>query len=134
MYKSVWTRTYLCLRGGKGWFKPLKLSKTNRRAIETRRLGCEAAIHLRLLKMSNGTEVLEVRVPMNSAHSHDTTSVADQICLKPLQQIEIKVLELVQDSLLNQRALRMALTTWVNDELIPLHLESVIDKKNIFMQ
>ena len=47
-YKSVWTRTYLCLRGGR--FKPLKLSKKNRRAIGTRRL---AAIHLRLLKMSN---------------------------------------------------------------------------------
>ena len=39
---------------------------------------------------------------MNSAHLHDTTSVADQICLKPLQQIEIKVHELVQDSLLKQ--------------------------------
>ena len=67
---------------------------------------------------------------MNSAHSHDTTSVADQICLKPLQQIEIKVHELVQDSLLNQRALRMALTTWVNNELIPFHLETGVMTKN----
>ena len=129
-YKSVWTHTYVCLRGGKGRLKSLKLSKKNRRAIGTRRLGCEAAICLRLLKMSNGTEILEIKVPMNSAHSHDVSSVADQICLKPLQQIEAKVSELVQDSLLNQRALRMALKTWVNNELIPLHLETgVIDKE-----
>ena len=113
-YKSVWTHTYVCLRGGKGRLKSLKLSKKNRRAIGTRRLGCEAAICLRLLKMSNGTEILEIKIPMNSAHSHDVSSIADQICLKPLQQIEAKVSELVQDSLLNQRALRMALKTWIS--------------------
>ena len=52
--------------------------------------------------MSNGMEVLEIKIPMNLAHSHDVSSVPDQICLKPLQQIEAKVSELVQDSLLSQ--------------------------------
>ena len=75
-------------------------------------------------------EILEVKVPMGTAHSHDLSSVADQICLKPLQQLEAKVSELVRDSLLNQRALRMALKIWVDNELIPMHVETgVIDKQ-----
>ena len=107
----------------------MKLSKKNRRSVGTRRVGCEAAIHLRLLRIARGMEILEVKVPMGIAHSHDLSSVADQICLKPLQQLEAKVSELVHDSLLNQRALRMALKTWVDNELIPMHLETgVIDK------
>ena len=129
-YTSVWTRTYACLRGGKARFKPLKLSKKNRRSVGTRRVGCEAAIHLRLLRIARGMEILEVKVPMGTAHSHDLSSVADQICLKPLQQLEAKVSELVRDSLLNQRALRMALKTYVDNELIPMHVETgVIDKQ-----
>ena len=44
-YNSVWTRTYACLRGGKARFRPLKLSKKNRRTVGMRRIGCEAAIH-----------------------------------------------------------------------------------------
>ena len=129
-YKSVWTRTYASLRGGKGRFKSLKLSKKNRRTAGTRRVGCKAAIHWKLLRIATGMEILEVKVPMDTAHSHDLSSVADQICLKPLQQLEAKVSEFVHDSLLNQRALRMALKMWVDKELIPLHLETgVIDKQ-----
>ena len=107
-YNSVWTCTYTCLRGGKARFRPLKLSKKNRRTVGTKRIGCKAAIHLRLLSVPSGTEVLEVKVPMGAALSHDLSSVADQIYLKPLQQLEVKVSELVHDSLLNQRALRNA--------------------------
>ena len=92
-------------------------SKKNRRSVGTRGVCCEAAIHLRLLRIARGMEILEVKVPMGTAHSHDLSSVADQICLKPLQQLEAKVSELVHDSLLNQRALRMALKTWVDNDV-----------------
>ena len=57
-------------------------------------------------------------------------SVTDQMCLKPLPELENKLLELVQESLLSQRALRMSLKTWVEGELIPKHLQDgVIDEQ-----
>lgn len=130
-YKSTWTRTYNCLRGGKGKYNPLKLSTKNRCTVGTRRCGCRAVIQIRLLTISNGSSVLEIKLPTTDAHleSHDPSSVADQLCLKPLYEVEQKISELVQESLLNQRALRMSLKTWVEKELIPKHLESgVIDK------
>ena len=119
------------MRGGNPKFKSLKLSQKNRCSVGTRRVGCEAAIHLQLLRIAREMEILEVKVPMGTAHSHDLSFVADQICLKPLQQLEAKVSEFIYDSLLNQRALRITLKTWGDNELIPKHLKTtgVIDKQ-----
>ena len=60
-------------------------------------------IQLRLLSTFNGIDIFEIKVPMNAAHSCDLLSVTDQICLKPSPQLESKVSELVQGSLLNQK-------------------------------
>ena len=131
-YTSTWTRTYTCLRGGEGKFKPLKLSKKNRCSIGSRRYGCKAVLHIRLLTISDGSTALEIKVPTIDAHlpTHNPSSITDQMCLKPLPELESKVLELVQESLLGQRALRMSLKTWVERELIPRHIQDgVIDEQ-----
>ena len=125
-FKSVWTHSYHCLRGGKANFKSLTLNKKNRCAIGTRRTGCNAQLLIRLLKTLDGTEVLEIKVPTLDAHfpAHDPCSISDQMCMKPVPELEKKVCELVQESLLSQRALKMTLKTWVEKELIPKHLET----------
>lgn len=131
-YTSTWTRTYNCLRGGEGKFKPLKLSKKNRCSIGSRRCGCKALLQIRLLTISDGSTTLEIKVPTIDAHlpTHNPSSITDQMCLKPLPELETKVLELVQESLLSQRALRMSLKTWVERELIPKHLQDgIIDEQ-----
>ena len=52
------------------------------------------------------------------------------MCSKPLPELETKVLEFVQESLLSQRALSMSLKTWVERELILKHLQDdVIDEQ-----
>ena len=69
---------------------------------------------------------------MISAHlsAHNPSSVTDQLTMTPLPQIEKKIAELVQESFLNERALRLSLKTWVEKELIPKHLsEGVITSK-----
>ena len=65
-------------------------------------------------------QVLEIQIPMMSAHlpAHNPSSVTDQLTMKPLPQIEEKIAELIQESFLNQRALRLSLKTWVEKELI----------------
>ena len=63
-YTSSWVHTYSCLRGGEGKFNPLSLKKKSRISIGTRRLGCQACIHLRLLRISNGMKILEIKVPI----------------------------------------------------------------------
>ena len=42
--------------------------------------------------------------------------------MKPLPEVEQKVAELIQECFINQRALKMLLTSWV-DKLIPNHIE-----------
>lgn len=131
-YTSTWTHTYNCLRGGEGKIKPLKLSKKNRCSIGSRRCGCKAVLQIRLLTISDGSMALEIKFPTIDAHLpiHNPLSITDQMCLKPLPELENKVLEFVQESLLNQRALRMSLKTWVERELIPKHLQNgVIDEQ-----
>ena len=126
-YMSSWVHTYSCLRGGKGKLNPssLDLEKKSRVSIGSRRLGCPARIHLRLLNVSNGMEILEIKVPLLSAHlsAHTPFSIKDQLTMKPLTEIEQKVTELVQECFLNHRALRALLKSWVEKELIPAHIE-----------
>jgi len=76
--------------------------------------------------VSNGIQVLEIQAPMISAHppAHNPSSVTDQLTMNPLPEIEEKVVELVQESFLNQRALRLSLKTWVERELVPKHLNT----------
>lgn len=123
-YTSSWVHTYNCLRGGKGKFNPLSLKKKSRVSIGTRRLGCGACVHTRLLHVSNGMEVLEIKIPLLSAHLpvHNPLSVSDQLTMKPLPEVEHKVEELVQECFLNQRALRIFLKSWVEKELVPKHI------------
>ena len=122
-YTLSWVHTYSCLRGGEGKFNPLSLKKKLRISIGTRRLGCQACIHLRLLRISNGMKILEIKVPLLSAHLpvHNPLSISDQLTIKPLPEVEQKVAELIQECFINQRALKMLLTSWVDKELIPNH-------------
>ncbi|XP_065918696.1 uncharacterized protein [Dysidea avara] len=127
-YTSSWVHTYNCLRGGKGKFNPpsLDVEKKSRASIGSRRLGCPACIHIRHLIVSNGMEILEIKVPLLCAHlsSHTPSSIKDQLTMKPLTEIEQKVTDLVLECFLNQRALRMLLNSWVEKDLIPAHIES----------
>ena len=45
-----------------------QLGKKNRSSLGTRRFGCKASVQVRLLNVSNGMQVLEIQVPMMSAH------------------------------------------------------------------
>ena len=88
------------------------------------------------MNVSNGVQVLEIQIPMMSAHlpAHNPSLVTDQLTMKPLPQIEEKIAKLIQESFVNQRALRVSLNTWVK-ELIPKHLnEGVITSKLITIE
>ena len=131
IYTSAWSHAYSCLRGDTGQFKSLCLEKKNRSSLGTRRFGCKTNLQVWILNVSNGVQGLEIQIPMMSAHlpAHNPSSVTDQLTMKPLPQIEEKNAELVQESFLNQRALRLSLKTWV-EELIPKHLnKGVITSK-----
>ena len=111
--------TYSCLHGGERKFNPLSLKKKSCISIGTRRLGCQACIHLRLLRISNGMEILEIKVPLLSAHLpvHNPLSISDQLTMKPLPEVEQRVAELIQECFINQRALK--------DRVHDIHLELV---------
>ena len=119
-YTSAWSHAYSCLRGGTGRFKPPCLGKKNRSSLGTRRFGCKANSQVWPLNVSNGVQVLEIQIPTMSARlpAHNPSSVTDQLTMKPLPQTEEKIAELVQESFLNQRALRLSLKIWV-EKLIP---------------
>ena len=110
--------TYSCLHGGEGKFNPLSLKKKSHIFIGTQRLGCQACIDLRFLRINNGMEILGIKVPLLSAHLpvHNPLSVSDQITMKPLREVEQKVAELIQEYFTNQRALKMLMTSWVDKE------------------
>jgi len=106
--------------------KEVKIWKKSHISIGTRHLGCPASIHLRLLNVSNGMKILEIRVPLPSAHqsTHTPSSIKDQLTMKPLPEVEQKVTELMEECFLNHRALRMLLKSWVKNELVPAHITS----------
>ena len=64
-------------------------------------------------------------MPLLSAHLpvHNPSSISDQLTMKPLPEVEQKVAELIQECFINQKALKMLLTSWVDKELIPNHIE-----------
>ena len=70
-------------------------------------------------------EILEIKVPLLRAHLpvHNPLSISDQLTMRPLPEVEQKVAELTQECFINQRALKMLLTSWVDKELIPNHIE-----------
>ncbi len=82
-----------------------------------------ASVQTKRLNVSKG-----IQIPLVSAHlsAHNPSSVTDQLELKPLPELEVKVAELVQEHFLNQRSLKLSLKTWVDKELVPKHLEAGI--------
>ena len=56
--------------------------------------------------MGNGQQILQVNVPTTAAHlpAHNVGSLADQLTLKPLQEVKDKVGELVHDTFLTSKA------------------------------
>lgn len=127
-YMVKWSKSYNCFRGGKGRLKaeienPLK----RRNAPGSRCCTCPAVIRTRLLVIGDDTEILEVNVPLSSAHeNHTPTSITDQLCNKPLPEIENKIKSLVNDVRLTPISLKMAIQDWVRKELIPQHLNDGI--------
>jgi len=96
------------------WYRSLQATlsqEENRWSLGTKWFGRKASVQVRLLNGSNGIQLLEIQVPMISAHlpAHNPSSVTDQLTMKPLSKMEEKVVELVQESFLNQRALRLSL-------------------------
>lgn len=78
------------MRGGKPRHKPLPLTQKHRTCPGSKLLGCTAHTQTRL---HNGSEVLEVKVPLISAHfpAHDPHEGFDQLAFKPLKEVEDKV-------------------------------------------
>ena len=79
----------------------------------------------KLIQLSSGQTVLEIRIPSLKAHlaTHDPKSIFDQLSHEPLPEIEEKVYSLVQGACLTQMALILAVRDWVKRELIPRHLQ-----------
>ena len=114
---------YCCLCGGKGKFSERSKDLEKKKSlvsIGTWRLGCPASFHLRLLNVSNGMKILDIRLPLPSAHlsTHTPSSIKDQLTMKPLPEVEQKVTELMEECFLNHRAFRMLLKNWVKSELL----------------
>ena len=65
-------------------------------------------------------QVLEIQIPMISAHLHNPSSVTDQLTMKPLPQIEEKIVEVLSESRLSIKAFPK---TWPEKELISKHLK-----------
>lgn len=125
-YSVKWSKCYNCFRGGKGRLKPeVKDPLKRRNAPGSRCCECPAAIRTRLLLLASSLQILEIQVPLSSAHqNHDPTSIPDQLCNKPLPEIESKIESLINDVRLSPVSLRMAIQDWVKKELIPLHLSN----------
>lgn len=123
-YTTEWVQPYRCMRGGKPRHKALSLTQRHRTCPGSKLLGCTAHIQTRLLKVENGGDVLEIKLPLMSAHLpvHNPQEGFEQLAFKPLKEIEDKVTELVQQCYLRRKSLKAALTAWVEKELIPQHL------------
>ena len=120
------SQVYRCKRAGKGRGKrpPLSTSTKHRVHPGTRKLGCKASVQTKTLELGNGQQILQVNVPTTAAHlpAHNVGSLADQLTLKPLQEVKDKVGELVRDTFLTSKALKISLKAWVQKELIPRHI------------
>ena len=133
-YSVKWSKVYNCHRGGKARYKheadqPAKASKVrkSRNAPGSRLMDCKATINTRLIVLESGSQILEVKLPLPSAHTnHSPSSLADLQSHKPLPEIYAKVESLITHSHLSQISLMLALKDWINHELIPQHLQQGI--------
>ena len=120
----------MCSRGSKPRYKANKSSdetKKVRNAPGSRLMECKATINVRLLKLDSGEFLLQVCLPMSSAHSNQSpSSLADLHSYKPLPEVVEKVEALVSHSHLNQISLLLALRDWIQNELIPKHMSDKI--------
>ena len=126
VYKVIWQKQYTCHRGGKARYKKGsdKENVKPRNAPGTRLTECKATINIRLLKLESGDQILYVSFPLLSAHTgHTPCSIADLHSFKPLPEIVSRVESLVTHSHLSQISLMLAVKEWVNQELIPRHLQ-----------
>ena len=83
VYNITWRINFMCSRGGKPRYKPNKSSdetKSVRDAPGSRLMECKATINVRLLKLDSREFVLQVCLPMSSAHSNHSP-VSLQICI-----------------------------------------------------
>ena len=106
---------YNCFRAGQGRQKPEVPDPLKRRAAPgSRCCDCPAAIYCRLLTLSNQQQILEVQLPLQNAHkNHNPLSITDQLCNKPLLEIERKIEELVRDTRINSVSLKLVVENWV---------------------
>jgi len=76
--------------------------------LEVRLMDCKAAIHGRLLRTVNGSELLQITIPLLSAHTnHTPQSLADLLAHKPLSELQTKLESLIAHSHLNQVTLTL---------------------------
>ena len=130
-YSVKWSKVYNCHRGGKARYKreadqPAKASKVrkSRNAPGSRLMDCKATMNTRLIVLESGSQILEVKLPLPSAHTnHSPDSLADLQSHKPLPEIYAKVESLITHSHLSHISLLLALKDWINHELIPQHLQ-----------
>ena len=124
-YNTKWSQVYQCKRGGKGKIRPETVEVKCNTPGSTK-LGCTATLWAWLLSTEKG-ETLEVRVLRYSAYcGHNVGSLPDLLTHKPLPEIEKKVERLVRHSRLSQTSSHLSLNNWINNELIPEHIENGI--------
>ena len=76
------------------------------------------------MKLESGDQISHLSFPLSSAHTgHTPSSIADLHSFKPLLEIFSRVESLVTHSHSRQISLMLAVKEWVNQELIPRHLQ-----------
>lgn len=127
-FKIEWSQIYNCFRAGQGRKNPEVPDPLKRRnAPGSRCCDCPAAIYCRLLILSNQQQILEVQIPLQNAHkNHNPLSITDQLCNKPLVEIERKIEELVRDTRSNLVSLKLVVQNWVTKVLIPQQIQEGI--------
>ena len=87
--KSI--QLYNCNRGGR---RQLKVEVSNclkrRKAIGSRKLGCQVTTKTKLIQLSSWQTVLEIRIPSLKAYlaTHDPNSIFDQFYMNPYPETE----------------------------------------------
>ena len=117
-YMVKWSKSYKCFRAGKGRLKQeINDSLKRRNAPGSHCCACPAVIRTRLLILDNN-KILEIQVPLSSAHeNHTPTSIPDQLCNRPLPEIESKIESLINDVRLTPVSLKLAIQDWVKMNL-----------------
>ena len=116
-YSINHSQYYRCYRGGNRHLKPeVGNVLKQRNTPSSRRCGCPADVHTRLIETTTGVSILEGRVPQLSIHEgHDPASITDQVACKTLPEVEDKMVSLVIDVHLNHLNLKLVLQDWVSN-------------------